>query len=145
MTIRGKWAVALLAALVLSLGVNLFIGGFVGGRALFGWGRPPIERGITRFIDSLPPPAREPVRAAFEAHEDEMKQRFEATREARRALIELMRRPDLTREDLDRGFAALRDRYRDMAEYMNGLVATAVLSLPPQVRAQWKAPDEDDR
>jgi uncharacterized membrane protein len=146
MTIRGSWAVALLVALGLSLAANLFIGGFAGGWALFGGDeKPTVDRWIGRIVESVPKEARQPVRDTLESHKGDIEQRFAATRDARRALSELMRRPDLTRDQLDAAYSALGDTFRAAAGYTNDLVATAVLSVPPEVRAKWNTAAEEGR
>jgi hypothetical protein len=148
MTIRGKWAVALLVVLALSLAGNVFVGGMAGGWVLFGQeedeGRSRVDRWIDRIAQGLPKEAQEPVRAALEAHKSEIEERFAATHDARADLIELMRRPDLTREQLDQGFDGIGDAFRNAVQYTNDLVATAVLSVPPEVRAKWQAPPDKD-
>lgn len=138
MTIRGKWAVALLVVLALSLALNLFIGGLAAGRALFGRGMPGLERGIAQFIEGVPPDARGAVRDSLLEHRPALADSVAALQDARRAVGELLRRPDLTREELDRALATVRERFAALQLQAHEAVAEAALSLPPEVRAKWR-------
>ena len=153
MSIRGRWAVVLLAALSVSLSVNLFLGGWVAGRVLHErapvtWagdprGRP--ERGVGRFLEGVPPPARPVVRAAFQERRVELGERVRAVRGARQGLAEAIARADSTPAQVEAALAELRVREGELQAVAHGALAAAIAALPPEVRAQWRANGRNGR
>ena len=150
MSIGGRWAVALLAALAVSLSANLCLGGLVAGRAFHerpsvSWsggpgdprGRP--ERGVGRFLEGVPPPARPVVRVAFQERRAELGERMRAVRGARQALSEAIARADATPAQIEAALSELRAREGELQAAAHGALAAAITALPPEVRAQWRA------
>lgn len=82
----------LFAALALSLGVNIFFGGFVAGRMLGGPRHPPFDRGpheagamMAPDLKALSPQGRTAFRAVFEAAHETLRDRHRTLRERRAA------------------------------------------------------------
>lgn len=138
MTLRGKWAVALLLALFVSLGANLFLGGLFAGGALFERRQPMAARALTAFVQSLPEAARPVVRDAFLARRAEVRAKFRSVAEARRAVGRLMQEETLDEARLAAAFAELRERSGEAQALMHEILAAAMLELPPEVRAEWQ-------
>jgi uncharacterized membrane protein len=148
--IQGRWAVALLATLAVSLSANLFVGGWAVGRAfeergnsllIPGPGAEPqgrTARGVGRFLEGLPAEARPAVRAAFQARRAELGERMRAVRAARQAVAEAIARPDTTAPQIESALAELRAREGELRATSHAAVASAVAGLPPEVRAQWR-------
>ncbi len=150
MNIQGRWAVALLATLAVSLSANLFVGGWAVGRAFESRGDGVLlpgpggerhgrtVRGVGRFLEGLPAEARPAVRAAFQARRAEFGERMRAVRAARQAVAEAIARPDATAPQIESALADLRAREGDLQATTHAAVASAVAGLPPEVRAQWR-------
>jgi uncharacterized membrane protein len=141
MIIRGGWAVTVLAALGLSLGANLFMAGSFIGQMSRGGGPGAMEaHGFDRFAEHLPPQARPAFRAAFAKEGSEIAARFAAVREARRAVVEVVRQPNLDRAALDQALATLRERSGEAQALLHRVFADAVQTMPPDVRRDWEMP-----
>jgi uncharacterized membrane protein len=148
--IQGRWAVALLATLAISLSANLFVGGWAVGRSfeargngvlLSGPGDEPhgrAARGVGRFLEGLPAEARPAVRTAFQARRAELRERLRAVRAARHGVAEAIARPDATTPQIESALAELRAREGELQATAHAAVASAVAGLPPEVRAQWR-------
>ena len=138
MTIRGKWAVALLVALFLSLGANLFLGGLFAGGALRAGDQLRPARAVAAFMRSLPEEARPVFRDSFRARRPEFRAKIMAVAEARAEIADLLAREDLDRARLDAAFVELRARTTEVQMLLHEIVAAAVMDLPPEVRAKWQ-------
>ncbi|MDJ0943167.1 MAG: periplasmic heavy metal sensor [Kiloniellales bacterium] len=138
MTIRGKWAVALLVALFLSLGANLFLGGLFAGGALRGDDKFRPARAMAAFMKSLPEEARPVFRESFRARRPELRAKIRAVAEARGEIADLLAREDLDRARLDAAFVALRARTSEAQMLLHEIVVAAVMDLPPEVRSKWQ-------
>ena len=138
MTIGGKWAVALLVVLFLSLGANLFLGGLFAGGALRGGDQPRPARALAAFLRSLPEEARPVLREGFRARRPELRAKILAVAEARGEVADLLAREDLDRVRLDAAFVELRARTSEVQVLLHEIVADAMMELPPEVRAEWQ-------
>ena len=138
MTIGGKWAVALLVALVLSLGANLFLGGLFAGGALRGGDQVRPARALAAFMRSLPEEARPVFRETFRERRPELRARIRAMAEARGEVADLLAREDLDRVRLEAAFAQLRSRTTAVQAMLHEIVADSLMKLPPEVRAKWR-------
>ena len=146
MTITGKWAAALLVALFLSLGANLFLGGLFAGGALRSGGEQPRQaRALAAFLRSLPEEARPVLRESFRARRPELRAKIMAVAEARGEVADLLAREDLDRARLDAAFVELRARTAAVQTLLHEIVAEAMVDLPPEVRAKWQPRWSPDR
>ena len=139
MTIGGKWAIALLVVLFLSLGANFFLGGLFAGGALRDGDRPRPARALAAFLSSLPEEARPLLRDSFRARRPELRARIAAMAEARGEIADLLARDDLDRARLDAAFVELRARTTEVQALLHEIVAEAMMELPPEARAKWQA------
>ncbi|MDF1585880.1 periplasmic heavy metal sensor [Marinimicrococcus flavescens] len=137
MTIRGRWAWALLALLVLSLGANLLVAGISAGRHFAGPRVMGAHHGRS-LAGGLPEEAREAVREAFAERGPELRRRIAATREASERALELLRAPELDEAALAAAFATLRARSGDAQALVHEALAEGARNLPPGARAEWR-------
>lgn len=138
MTIGGRWAVALLVVLFLSLGANFFLGGLFAGGALRDGDQPRPARALAAFLRSLPEEARPVLRQSFRARRPELRAKIAAMAEARGEIADLLARDDLDRARLDAAFVELRARTTEVQALLHEVVAEAMMELPPEVRAKWQ-------
>ncbi|MBZ0218523.1 MAG: periplasmic heavy metal sensor [Fimbriimonadaceae bacterium] len=138
MTIRGKWSVALLAVLVLSLTFNLFVAGFAFSRfQQFKHGhRPGIERMFGAYMTRFPPEIRHGLRAEMETRRPELLREMTALHEARANMLELMRADPLDNAALEAAMSDVGDRARRIREIGQGAVRQVIENTAPEVRAQ---------
>ena len=93
MTLRGGWAIGVLVALAISLAINFTIGGFVSAR-MFLPHPPPRSGGFSTFMTAADRAFPEEMRAALRDdlfNDPSVKTHFEALREDRRKMFEVMR------------------------------------------------------
>ena len=138
MIIRGKWAIALLAALLLSVAANLFLGGLFAGGALYQTRQPGPVRAMAAFVEGLPEAARPVVRDAFLERRAELRDRITAIAAARREVGRIMAEEELDRARLDAAFGEVRARTEATQALLHEILAGALVDLPPEVRAQWQ-------
>ena len=138
MIIRGKWAIALLTALLLSVAANLFLGGLFAGGALYQARQPGPVRAIAAFVQKLPEAARPVVRDAFLSRRSELRERFVAVAAARREVGRILAEEELDRARLDAAFVEVRARTAAMQALLHEVLAEAIAELPPEVRAEWQ-------
>jgi uncharacterized membrane protein len=152
MTLTGRTAFLVVAGLVVSVCVNAFALGILGGRWYRdhesflprlagaeerGRGGPPLAYGLERFTDDAPPEARAVLREALAERRREVGDRLRAVGEARRALVASVRAEPFDRGRLDAALADLRDRSTDVQVVIHAGVADAVARMPQPVRAVW--------
>lgn len=138
MIIRGKWAIALLTTLLLSVAANLFLGGLFAGGALYQTRQPGGVRALAAFVESLPEAARPVVRDAFLQRRAELRDRIVAIVAARREVGRIMAEEELDRARLDAAFGEVRARTAAMQALLHEILAGAMAELPPEVRTQWQ-------
>jgi uncharacterized membrane protein len=150
---RSPWLIALL---VVSLGLNLFLGGLMFGRWFSG---PSMmrqmamhgERGAggepgrfltQRMAASLPAEHRPVFEAAMEQHRDRVAQAAAEAREARAMVRDALSREPFDRTALERAFEAVRSRNDALQQEIQAAIADAATNLPPDARqrlADWRA------
>lgn len=138
MNLSGRWAMALLAGLVLSVCLNLFVGGMLLGQHLatpHPSGRGPI---IARLTEGLPDEARAAIRAELRQHGPQLEAQLRAVRSARREMVALVRAPEIDRATLEASLARLRERSGAVEAIFHEAFVNAVTQLPPEVRARWQ-------
>ncbi len=142
--LRRSWAVAILAALVLSLAGNLFVAGLVVGGRLAEGERPPqgslIDRAISRFSQNLPPDGQQAVRAAFMAHQAQIMDQVHQLRDARRSVSKLIKAPKLDRGALEQALAHLRDETAATQNVFHQVLVEAAVAMPAGIRTSWWPP-----
>lgn len=150
MTISGKWAIALIVALVLSVCANVFVAGhFVGRMGDFRGGeRAPeafMERGLKRFLRTLPGEARELAMQRFRDNRPEIMTRMRTAGEARMRAVELLRADPVDRAALDAALLEARQKQGEAMAFMQTLFVDTMLEMPPEVRRDWQPPQWDRR
>lgn len=143
MIFRRSWAIALVAALVLSLAGNLFVAGMVAGGRLAEGEAPHgslIDRAISRFSQNLPPDGQQAVRAAFVAHQTQIMDQVHKLREARRAVSKLIQAPSIDRTALEAALAHLRDETAATQNLFHQVLVEATVAMPASDRAGWWPP-----
>ncbi len=141
MTIRGPFAVTLLALLFLSLAGNLLIAGFAVGRVA--GPRPPgsdIDRLVTMGMRDFPPEIRRTVMERARDNRNQFRAKVNDLEAARQRLFEAMRAEPLDHQALEAAFADLRQKTDDLQLAGQDLVAGALADTPPDVRRHIRPP-----
>ena len=138
MTIRGKWSIAILAVLVLSLAANLFVAGFAFSKfQQFKHGhRPGIERMFGAYMTRFPAPIKQELRAELETLKPELSDRMTSLHEARRTMFELMRVDPLDTVALDSAMTEVGNQARLIGEIGQEAVRRVIENADPETRAQ---------
>jgi len=123
------------ALLVLSLALNLFlagvIGGRIGGRLMHPHGP---ERGFESTLQRLPEEQRASVREHLRAAAPEMRSHGRAMRAIHRRLLEALVAAEPDRALLEEELAAIRRHAGAMQEALHRSFLDAVLDMPPEAR-----------
>ena len=137
MTLGGRSAKILLAALAVSLVVN-----FVGAGYLIAarfWHEPP-PMGFTRAVllagRIYPPEIQDALKEALGKRPEALRRAFRAMREARRETFEAMRADPLDPARLAAALADERARTEELQEAGHAILAAAVAAAPADVRAE---------
>lgn len=142
--------------LVVSLGLNLFLGGLMAGRWFSGPPhRPHVaamqgERGaagepgriLQRMASTLPPEHRPAFEAAIAKHHDRVVQAASQAREAREHVRDILRKEPFDRAALDDAFGKLRTSNLALQTEIQVTIADAAAALPPSARqrlTEWRA------
>lgn len=143
-----------LIVLIVSLGLNLFLGGLMAGHWFSGPPHPPRaaqgERGaagepgriLQRMASTLPPEHRPAFEAAIAKHRDRVAQAASQSREAREQVREILRKDPLDRAALDRAFEAVRTSNIALQTEIQMTIAEAAADLPASARqrlTEWRA------
>lgn len=161
-----KW---LFAALAVSLGFNLFVGGFLVGDELREWHRPPHgmpwehpprgenQRHIFGFVDRmatvLPEADRKKFLGVMETYHGELAAADARFHDARDKVRKAIAAEPFDRTALDAAFADVRSSMEEVQKVLHGALADAVSQLPPDARkdlSKWEPgppgpPREKDR
>ncbi len=141
MTIRGPFAVTLLALLFVSLAANLLIAGFAVGRAAGPRPGPgDIERLVAMGMRDFPPEIRQAVAKRARNNRDQFRTKVDDVEAARQKMFQAMRAEPLDRPALEAAFADLRQKTNDLQMAGQELVAGAIEDTPPDVRRHIKPP-----
>jgi uncharacterized membrane protein len=139
-TIRGPLAWLFAAVLVVSLATNVLIAGVVLGHL---HGPPPVED-FKHIVDMIarpyPPEIQELIVDGAAADRDDLRQKFEAMRQARRAAFEAMRADPFDQAKLDAAFADIRTATHDMQEAVQRVEMEAIAKAPADVRQRIRPP-----
>lgn len=127
MTFTGRKGTALLAALIVSVCVNLLLAGvMIGGR----WHHDgPWWR-------QVPEEARPIMRQAFESHKAEFHARRDAVRQARQKVADLLKADPIDQAALDQALAELSQESQSIMQLGNTMMVEVAKQLSPDLRAQ---------
>lgn len=141
---RGGW---LAVILLLSLGLNVFLGGIFVGRWLSAPDDQPrlakAEKGVPagkflkRLTANLEPEDRETVMSTVKARAPELKAAQRDVRKARRAVMRQIRATPFDRAALEEALATMRDRQSAIQAILQGAVADALVKLPDSARQRF--------
>jgi uncharacterized membrane protein len=144
----------MLILLVVSLGLNLFLGGLMAGRWFSG---PPYraaaamtERGpagepnriLQRMADSLPPEDRPVFETIIAKHREGVLRAAGEARDAREIVRAVLRKEPFDRAALDRAFEDVRKSNAALQLAIQSTIGEAAAQLPPEARqrlADWRA------
>lgn len=153
----GKW---LLAVLVVSLSLNLFVGGFLIGDELQEHRRPPHgdgerphadnDRMVFGFVDhlagALPKDDRKEFMRVMETYRGELTAAATRVRQARKNVRSAIGADNFDRRALESALAQVSASMQDMQMVLHGALADAVSRLSPEARkalANWEPRDRD--
>jgi Spy/CpxP family protein refolding chaperone len=128
MTFTGRTGTALLAALIVSLCVNLLLAGvMVGGR----WhgDRGPWWRDV-------PEEAQPIMKQVFESHKAEFDAHRDAVRQARQKVADLLKADPIDQAALDQAMAELSQQSQSIRQLGNTMMIEVAKQLSPELRAQ---------
>lgn len=140
MRITGKWAIATLVVLVLSLSLNLFVAGFVGSR-VYQWRQGGMfNHMVGAYVGHFPKPLRQGLREEMFERRPEMANAMRELHRARQDMFEMMRSDRLDRAQLDAAMSKVRERTSDLQQIGQSAVLDAIANADPQVRAAIAPP-----
>ncbi len=141
MTAR-RWITVLGVALVVSLGLNLFLVGIVAGRGFgprgdFDWQLTPakLKLGVERVLRALPADDAKLMRSLFEAQRPDIAQRFEALQDARKAVGAALKAEPFDAAAFTAAYEAMQARSQELQAAIHGLIKAAI----PQLSADGRA------
>ena len=140
MTLRGPLAIALIAALVLSVAINLTVAGFVFSR--FAGPRPggEVERIVAMGIRAFPKEIQQAIAEGSKAKRDELKAKLDLVQEARRKMFDAMRADPFDPAALDAAYADVRAKTSDLQTAGQAIVTDAIAKAPADVRKRIGPP-----
>jgi uncharacterized membrane protein len=149
---KRRW---LLIALIVSLGLNLFLGSLMVGRWIAG---PPHHRGafaaaergpagepgriLQRMASSLPQEHRPAFEAVMTKHRERIVELAGQARDARQQVRAILNSDTFERAALDRAFENVRTRNLALQAEIQATIGEAAAALPPDARKQladWRA------
>lgn len=141
MTAR-RWITVLGAALLLSLGLNLFLGGVMAGR-FFGphdgadleLNPGKLRAGIERVLSVLPEPDAKVMRDMFEAQRGGLRERILALQAARKAVGAALKAEPFDAAAFTVAYETMQARTQDVQAVVHGVIKAAVPRLSAEGRA----------
>ena len=127
MTFTGRTGTALLAALIVSLCVNLLLAGvMIGGRWHHGgpWWR------------EIPDEVRPVMKQTFEANKAEFDARRDAVQQARQKVADVLKADPIDQAKLDQALAELSQQNQSMEQFTQQVMIQVAKQLSPDLRAQ---------
>ena len=127
MTFTGRKGTALLAALIVSVCVNLLLAGLmIGGRWHHGgpWWR------------EVPEEAQPVMKQVFESHKAEFDAHRESVRQARQKVAEILKADSIDQAALDQAMAELSQQSQAIRQLGNTMMIEVAKQLSPELRAQ---------
>jgi uncharacterized membrane protein len=143
-TLTGRTAIAVLAALAISLAVNFGLAGFLLARTVPQRNPPSLAERLSALGPRvLPPELRSEVAAELKPDTPALRTAYRAVRDARQAAFAAMRAEPYDRDAVASALATLRDRL----DTVNTIGQTAILDAldraPADVRAKIGTQDRD--
>lgn len=140
MTAR-RWITVLAVALLLSLGLNLFLGGAIAGR-MFGQRSggalemtpANLKVGIERVLRVLPEADATVMRGMFEAQRGDLRQRFVALQRARKAVGEALRAEPFDAAAFAAAYETMQARSQEVQAAVHGVIKAAVPQMSAEAR-----------
>ena len=127
MTFTGRTGTALLAALIVSLCVNLLLAGvMIGGRWHHGgpWWR------------EIPDEVRPVMKQTFEANKAEFDARRDAVQQARQKVADVLKADPIDQAKLDQALAERSQQNQSMEQFTQQVMVQVAKQLSPDLRAQ---------
>ena len=133
---RRRWPIVLL---VVSLLLNLFFVGAIGGRILAGVPETmpfvaPVAPNLPRIVDTIPEEHRPVAQRAFRRHASEINAAMEQMREARDTVFAAMTAEDFDQDALQDAFGMLRERTFEAQTLVHGILVEIGSGLSPEGR-----------
>ncbi len=120
------------ALLAVSLGANLFLGGWLAGRAT--GEASQAQRPLDAIVAPLPEDKRALVRKEVRSVMPGVRRDFQAMQAARAALAEELAKPELDQATIDRHFAEVQARTTAIQGALQQAFKRAAVSLTPEER-----------
>lgn len=137
-----RWITILGVALVVSLGLNLFLGGVIAGHRLgprgdFDWQLTPakLRLGMERVLRALPENDAKVVRGLFEAQRPDIAQRFQALQDARKAVGAALKAEHFDPAAFTAAYEAMQARSQELQAAVHAVIKAAI----PQLSAEGRA------
>ena len=146
MTLTGRTGTAVLAALIVSLCINLLLAGMmVGGR----WHDDDGPR-HGRFLGgpimrSVPEDARPLVKEVFDSHKAEFDTHRDAIRQARMKVADVLKADAIDQAQLNQAMNELLQQSQTMRQFGLGVMLEIAQKLPPDVRREMAEKWAKDR
>ncbi|MBZ9936119.1 periplasmic heavy metal sensor [Mesorhizobium sp. BR1-1-16] len=137
MTLTGRAAIAVLAALAVSLAVNFGLAGFLVARSVPHRDPPALaERLAALGPRALPPELRSAVAGELKPDTPALRAAFRAVRDARQAVFAAMRAEPYDRSAVTAALATLRDRLDTVNTIGQTAILDALDTAPADLRAK---------
>jgi len=120
--------------LVISLGLNLLIIGFIAARATDHHWRPGPDFSVGTIAEQLSPESRDALRESMRAHRDDIRAGFRGMRDARRQVRDLLTAEDFNRDAVDQAFADVRAQHDRIQIAMQQAFIDAASQMPREDR-----------
>jgi len=147
MTVSRRLLSLLGLLLLVSLGVNLFLGGLMLGRDVGGGSpaRPGLAGGgmraaLEQLLKELPPDDRDIMRDAFEGHRADIVDRVQALRQARQQVARLLKAPSFDTTATTAAMQTVRERTVALQQAMQAVVLQTAPLLSQAARQTLAAP-----
>jgi Spy/CpxP family protein refolding chaperone len=135
MTLTGRTGTVVVAALIVSLCVNLLLAGMMlGGRWHDGPGHRHFHGGS--MMTSMPEEARPIVKDVFDSHKAEFDARRDAIHQARVKVADVLKADTIDQAQLDEALAELSQQSQAMRQFGLQVMVEIAQKLPPDLRRQ---------
>ena len=130
MTLSGRTGTVVVGAVIVSLCVNLLLGGMMlGGR----WHDGPRH---PRLLTSVPEEAGPMVKEVFDSHKAEFDTHRDAIRQARMKVADLLKTDSIDQAQLDQALTGLSRQSQAMRQFGLQVMVEIAQKLPPDLRRE---------
>ena len=146
MTLTGRTGTAVLAALIVSLCINLLLAGMMAGGRWHDDDRPrhgPFLGGP--IMRSVPEDARPLVKEVFDSHKAEFDTHRDAIRPARMKVADVLKADAIDQAQLNQAMNELLQQSQTMRQFGLGVMLEIAQKLPPDVRREMAEKWAKDR